>query len=315
MSRKNKPDTATGVLIINKHEGVTSHRIVQIMRRMYDTPKVGHTGTLDPMATGVLPILLGRAVKASDFLVSEEKEYIAGLRLGMTTDTLDITGEVISQSDDIPTEDEVRAVCAEFIGNIEQIPPMYSAIKIGGQKLVDLARQGEIVERKPRAVEIKELDVEKLSDNEYKLRVVCSKGTYVRTLCADIGEKLGCGGVMSSLIRTRTGNFTLEGSYTIEDLEKMTFEERVALPIPTARLFDDLASITVNDFYAKLIRGGTELYQKKLGTHFDVGERVKIMYAGEFLALGEVAEFESGTAVKPIKLFSLGEQNDERNCT
>lgn len=307
MSRKNKPDTATGVLIINKHEGVTSHRIVQILRRMYDTPKVGHTGTLDPMATGVLPILLGRAVKASDFLVSEEKEYIAGLRLGVTTDTLDTTGEILSTSDAIPSEEEVRSAAASFVGNIEQIPPMYSAIKIGGKKLVDLARSGETVERKPRAVEIKELDVEKIADNEYILRVVCSKGTYVRTLCNDIGEKLGCGGAMSSLVRVRTGNFTLEGSYTIEDLEKMSFEERLTLPVPTEKLFEDLGEVTVNDFYAKLIRGGTELYQKKLGTKFEVGERVRILHGDTFLALGEIAEFDGGTAIKPIKLFSLGE--------
>ena len=307
MGRKNKPDTATGVIIINKHEGVTSHRIVQILRRMYDTSRVGHTGTLDPMATGVLPILIGRAVKASDFLVSEEKEYIATLKLGLTTDTLDTTGEVLTTSDNIPTEEAVREAAASFLGEIDQIPPMYSAIKIGGQKLVDLARQGETVERKPRRVEIKELEVDKLSDEEYKLRIVCSKGTYVRTLCADIGEKLGCGGAMSSLIRVRTGNFTLEGSYTIEDLEGMTFEERIALPIPTVRLFDDLRSVTVSDFYAKLIRGGTELYQKKLKTDFEIGERVKIMHGEDFLALGEVMEFEGGSAIKPIKLFSLGE--------
>ncbi len=305
MSRKNKPDTATGVLVVNKHEGVTSHRIVQILRRMYDTSRVGHTGTLDPMATGVLPILIGRAVKASDYLVSEEKEYIATLRLGVTTDTLDTTGEVLTTSDNIPDEEAVLEAAKSFVGEIEQIPPMYSAIKIDGQKLVDLARAGETVERKPRQVEIKELEVEKLSDNEYKLRIVCSKGTYVRTLCADIGEKLGCGGAMSSLVRVRTGNFTLESAITVEELEKMTFEERLALPLPTVKLFEDLNTISVNDFYAKLIRGGTELYQKKLGTDFEVGELIRIMYNGEFLALGRVCEYEKGTAVKPEKLFML----------
>ncbi|MBR4070948.1 MAG: tRNA pseudouridine(55) synthase TruB [Clostridia bacterium] len=305
MSRKNKPDTATGVLVVNKHEGVTSHRIVQILRRLYDTARVGHTGTLDPMATGVLPILLGRAVKASDYLVSEEKEYIATLRLGVTTDTLDTTGEILSTSDNIPKEAAVLEAAKSFIGEIEQIPPMYSAIKIDGQKLVDLARAGETVERKPRQVEIKELDVEKLSENEYKLRIVCSKGTYVRTLCADIGEKLGCGGAMSSLVRVRTGNFTLENAVTVEELENMTFEQRVALPLPTVKLFEDLNTISVNDFYAKLIRGGTELYQKKLGTNFEDGELIRIMYNGEFLALGRVCEFEKGSAVKPEKLFIL----------
>ena len=305
MGRKNKPDTATGVIVINKHEGVTSHRIVQILRRMYDTPRVGHTGTLDPMATGVLPILLGRAVKASDYLVSEEKEYIATLTLGLTTDTLDTTGRVLTTSDAIPTEDEVYEAAESFVGDIEQIPPMYSAIKIDGQKLVDLARAGETVERKPRPVTIKELEVTRLSDIEYKLRIVCTKGTYVRTLCADIGEKLGCGAAMSSLIRVRTGNFTLENAVTIEELENMTFEERVALPLPTVKLFECLRSISVNDFYAKLIKGGTELYQKKLGTSFDDGELIRIMHAGEFLALGRVCEYEKGSAVKPEKLFIL----------
>ena len=305
MGRKNKPDTATGVIVINKHEGVTSHRIVQILRRMYDTPRVGHTGTLDPMATGVLPILLGRAVKASDYLVSEEKEYIATLTLGLTTDTLDTTGRVLTTSDAIPTEDEVYEAAESFVGDIEQIPPMYSAIKIDGQKLVDLARAGETVERKPRPVTIKELEVTRLSHIEYKLRIVCTKGTYVRTLCADIGEKLGCGAAMSSLIRVRTGNFTLENAVTIEELENMTFEERVALPLPTVKLFEGLRSISVNDFYAKLIKGGTELYQKKLGTSFDDGELIRIMHAGEFLALGRVCEYEKGSAVKAEKLFIL----------
>lgn len=305
MGRKNKPDTATGVIVINKHEGVTSHRIVQILRRMYDTPRVGHTGTLDPMATGVLPILLGRAVKASDYLVSEEKEYIATLTLGLTTDTLDTTGQVLTTSDTIPSEAEVYEAAESFVGDIEQIPPMYSAIKIDGQKLVDLARAGETVERKPRPVTIKELEVTRLSDIEYKLRIVCTKGTYVRTLCADIGEKLGCGAAMSSLIRVRTGNFTLENAVTIEELENMTFEERVALPLPTVKLFEGLRSISVNDFYAKLIKGGTELYQKKLGTSFDDGELIRIMHAGEFLALGRVCEYEKGSAVKPEKLFIL----------
>ena len=305
MGRKNKPDTATGVLVINKHEGVTSHRIVQILRRLYDTPRVGHTGTLDPMATGVLPILLGRAVKASDYLVSEEKEYVATLRLGLTTDTLDTTGQVLSTSDMIPTEAQVREAAMNFLGEIEQIPPMYSAIKIDGQKLVDLARAGETVERKPRQVEIKELDIERLGETEYKLRIVCSKGTYVRTLCADIGDKLGCGGAMSSLVRVRTGNFSLEDAITVEELENMTFDERVALPLPTVKLFDELNCISVNDFYAKLIRGGTELYQKKLGTSFEDGELIRIMYKGEFLALGRVCQYEKGSAVKPEKLFIL----------
>ena len=148
MGRKDKIDIATGVIVINKHQGVTSHRIVQILRRLYDTPRIGHTGTLDPMATGVLPILVGRAVKASDFVVASDKEYVAEMTLGLRTDTDDITGEVLERCENIPAEGEVVQAALSFIGDIEQIPPMYSAIKVGGRKLVDLAREGVTVERK-----------------------------------------------------------------------------------------------------------------------------------------------------------------------
>ena len=203
MGRKDKIDIATGVIIINKHEGVTSHRIVQILRRLFDTPRIGHTGTLDPMATGVLPILVGRAVKASDFLVAEDKEYVAEMTLGIVTDTDDITGEVLTKTDIIPSEEAVFEAIDSFIGEIEQIPPMYSAIKVDGRKLVDLAREGITVERKSRKVKINSIKAEKIEENRYKMVVSCSKGTYIRTLCHDIGEKLGCGAAMSALNRTR----------------------------------------------------------------------------------------------------------------
>lgn len=305
MSRKNGIDIATGVIVINKHEGVTSHRIVQILRRLYDTSRVGHTGTLDPMATGVLPILIGRAVKASDFLCAEDKEYIAEMTLGIRTDTEDITGEVLSESNDIPDEQAVIAAANSFLGDIMQIPPMYSAIKIGGQKLVDIARQGGTVERKARPVTIKAVSTEKISDRVYRLKVNCSKGTYIRTLCTDIGEKLGCGAVMSALCRTKSGSFTLDRSYTVEQLENMTIEERATLVCPTEKLFSSCPEININDFYTKLIKGGTELYQKKLGTCMDEGTLVRIKHNGSFIALGEVKEFSKGSAVKPVKLFEL----------
>lgn len=305
MSRKDKTDIATGVIIINKHEGVTSHRIVQIMRKLFDTPRVGHTGTLDPLATGVLPILIGRAVKASDFLVSEDKEYIAEMTLGMRSDTDDITGEILKITEDIPSENEVIKVIESFIGNIEQIPPMYSAIKVGGKKLVDLAREGITVERKSRNVTVNSIKAEKISEKVYKMTVSCSKGTYIRTLCHDIGEKLGCGAVMSALKRTRSGNFYIKDSYKLEELENMTIEERASLVKPTKELFLQYPKIDVNDFYAKLIRGGTELYQKKLGTDIETGSLVRIDHNGEFIALGKVCEFAEGSAVRPIKLFVL----------
>ncbi len=301
----NKPDTYCGVLVVNKHEGVTSHRIVSACRRLFDTRKVGHTGTLDPMATGVLPILIGRAAKASDYLMAEDKRYTAEMKLGLTTDTEDITGEILSTSDHIPTEAEVKEVCRRFVGTISQVPPMYSAIKVDGRKLVDIAREGGEVERKAREVTIYSLGCEKLAEDTYRLDVACSKGTYIRTLCKDIGEMLGCGAVMSALVRTQTGVFTLEEAVTIEELEQMTFEERLALPKPVESLFTDLPEIQINEFYGKLIRGGTELYQKKLKTDYPVGQLIRLRCKGEFIALGRIAEYEAGTAVKPEKLFVL----------
>ena len=303
--RRESEDKVTGVVVINKHEGVTSYRIVQILRRLYNTHRVGHTGTLDPMATGVLPILVGRAVKAADFIVAEDKEYIAEMTLGYTTDTEDCTGEVLTECSHIPEESAVMEAIQSFVGDIEQIPPMYSAIKVDGQKLVDMAREGIVVERKPRTVTIHSIEAEKLSDKVYKLRVTCSKGTYIRTLCADIGEKLGCGAVMSKLTRTRSGGFDISHSYTLEQIENMTEDERAAIVAPTESLFTDKPKIEVNDFYAKLIRGGTELYQKKLKTDIPDCEYVRIIHNGEFIALGQVTEFPQGSAVKPVKLFVL----------
>ena len=305
MGRNKKPDLVSGVIVIDKHPGVTSHRIVQILRKMYDTPRVGHTGTLDPMATGVLPILLGRAAKASDFVTAGEKEYDAVLHLGITTDTQDITGTVISECDRIPDEAAVREAIASFVGDIKQIPPMYSAIKVDGQKLVDVARKGEVVKRDPRPVHIDSIHVTPLTERDYRMQVVCSKGTYIRTLCADIGEELGCGGAMGALRRVRSGNFTLKDAVTIEQLEAATLEERIALVRPCDTLFACCPTLTVNDFQAKLLRGGTELYQNKLGTRFSPGTLVRLYQKGVFFALGEVRDFPTGSAVKPIRLFVL----------
>ncbi len=302
---KNKPDTCCGVLVVNKHEGVTSHRIISAIRKLFDTSRVGHTGTLDPMATGVLPILIGRAAKASDYLMAEDKRYTAEMKLGLTTDTEDITGEVLTTSASLPTEEEVMEVCRTFVGKISQVPPMYSAIKVDGRKLVDIAREGGEVERKAREVSIYSLGVEKIADDTYRLDVACSKGTYIRTLCKDIGEKLGCGAVMSALVRTQTGVFTLDQAITIAELEEMSFEERLTLPKPVESLFMDIPVININEFYAKLIRGGTELYQKKLRTDYPVGQLIRLRCKGEFIALGRVTEYEAGTAVKPEKLFVL----------
>ena len=225
-----------GILLVHKPAGITSFDVVARIRRLYGTKKVGHTGTLDPMATGLLGVLVGRAVKASEFLTEKDKEYIAGLRLGLTTDTEDTTGKTLTESDDIPPKETVLETAKTFVGDIMQVPPLYSALKVNGQKLVDLARQGITVEREARPITIYALDIDG-DGKDYTMRVACSKGTYIRTLCADIGAKLGCGGAMSSLIRTKAGIFDLENAYTLEALEAMTPEERYAKLLPTELLF------------------------------------------------------------------------------
>ena len=276
---------------------------------MYDTKRVGHTGTLDPMATGVLPVMIGRAVKASDYLMMHEKEYVCEMKLGLTTDTEDITGEVLTRCDDIPDEETVLEVCRSFVGPIMQVPPMYSAVKVGGRKLIDIAREGGEVEREAREIVIHALDAEKISDDTYRIRVECSKGTYIRTLCNDIGKKLGCGAVMSSLVRTRTGNFTLKEAYTIEDLEKMTFEERALLVRPTESLFEELRAVEIPDFFAKLILAGCPLFQKKLRVTVPEGELVRVRNRNRFLALARSGVKEDKLVLIPEKLFVIDQQN------
>ncbi len=297
----------SGILIINKHGGTTSHDIVNRVRRLFNTKRVGHTGTLDPLATGVLVVLVGRAAKAAEYLSSDTKGYRAVIRFGLTTDTEDITGQTLTTSDNIPTPDSVAETCKKFVGDIEQIPPMYSALKVGGQKLCDLARRGVEVERKPRKILIDRLEVTPTdSASDYILDVTCSAGTYIRTLCADIGNSLGCGAVMAELERTEAGGFFLEDSITVSELEELSFDERVSRLLPTESLFSELPAVALPTFYEKLCRNGCEIYQKKIGSHFDIGTRVRLAdHENSFFAIGEVREYESGSAIKAIKFFEL----------
>jgi tRNA pseudouridine55 synthase len=291
---------------VNKPEGPSSQAVVNRIKRIFGTSKAGHTGTLDPLASGVLPILVGRAVKASEFLLTEDKHYGATLLLGERRDTEDITGELISSSSDIPSEDAVRSAIRGFVGEIMQTPPMYSALKVGGKKLCDLARQGVTVEREARPVTVYSIGVTKLSLREYFLDVRCSKGTYIRTLCADIGKALGCGGIMATLERLDAGGFSIENSFSIPDIEAMNETERLSALIPTEALFEALPKICLPEFFEKLCRGGCEIYLKKIGTHHPVGTRVRIFsQKGAFFALGEVKEYEEGLAIKAIKTFAL----------
>jgi len=216
-----------GILNIYKEAGFTSHDVVAKLRGILNQKKIGHTGTLDPGAVGVLPICLGKATKLSMVLTDKDKEYVAVLRLGITTDTQDMTGTVLSEKPVAVHDDKVREVILSFLGSYPQIPPMYSAIKIKGKKLYELARVGKEVERPPRMVDIKELEILRLDLPEVEFRVVCSKGTYVRTLCHDIGEKLGCGGTMAALERTRSGVFTSTDALTLKQIEQLMQEGRI----------------------------------------------------------------------------------------
>ena len=296
-----------GVLIVNKHAGVTSHHIVGVVRRLYNTRRVGHAGTLDPMATGVLVVLIGRAAKASEYLSHDTKHYRATLRLGLTTDTEDTTGTVLTTSENIPTNEELQAVLPRFRGKIMQTPPMYSALKVDGQKLVDLARRGEVIEREAREIEIFSLEATPTENKcEYILDVHCSGGTYIRTLCADIGASLSCGGAMATLKRGEACGFDLSQAHTVDEIEGMTEAERLKLLIPTEKLFSNLPQICLSPFFEKLCRSGCEIYLKKIGLNFPLGTRVALCDAnGTFFALGEVGEFKDGIAVKAIKMFVL----------
>ena len=295
--------TLSGVVIVNKGEGLSSQAVVNRVKRIFGISKAGHTGTLDPLATGVLPVLVGRAVKASEFMLTSDKHYRATLMLGITTDTEDITGEVLTRSEIVPSDDEVVAAAKSFIGDSMQVPPMYSAIKVGGAKLYELARRGEVIEREARKITVHSLTCTPIGNREYILDVHCSKGTYIRTLLADIGAKLGTGGVMKTLCRTEASGYTLDCAHTLEELEAMSDAEKIALVRPTSEIFAKHPSVMLSDFFSRLAHAGQEIYLKKIGASFDIGTMVRLEDASGFFAIGEVREFENGLAIKPIRQF------------
>ena len=293
----------SGVVILNKEEGLSSQAAVNRVKRIFGADKAGHTGTLDPMATGVLPVLLGRGVKASEYMLTSDKHYVATLKLGLTTDTEDITGEVLTTSDSLPEDGCVIAAAEKFVGEYMQTPPMYSALKVGGKKLCDLARAGVTVEREARQVRIYSLSVTALGGGEYSLDVRCSKGTYIRTLCADIGAALGVGGVMKTLARASAAGFTLSEAHTLGELEAMSDKERLGCVYPVEHIFLKYREVKLSDFFARLAHSGLEIYLKKIDLNLPLGELVRLSDANGFFALGEVRDFEGGAAIKPIKQF------------
>ena len=232
---------SNGVILLNKTQGPTSHDMIYEIRRIFKTKKVGHTGTLDPMATGVLPICIGNATKASDMLLSQKKEYVAEITFGIGTDTGDVTGNIISSSYFDANIERIREVIRSYVGDVMQTPPMYSAKKVNGKKLYELARAGQEIQREPVKIHIYETEYlgQGENANSFKFRVVCSKGTYIRVLCEDIGALYGCPACMSALCRTKTGAFSIEDSYTIEEIKRIVESgDADKLIIPTSELFD-----------------------------------------------------------------------------
>ena len=296
-----------GIINVYKEKGFTSFDVVAKMRGMFHQKKIGHTGTLDPDAEGVLPVCLGKATKVCDLLTDKDKEYKAVLLLGQETDTQDVSGEVLNTSAVTVTEEVVKEVILSFVGAYEQVPPMYSALKINGQKLCDLARKGITVERKARPVVIHSIEITNMNLPEIEMIVSCSKGTYIRTLCDDIGKKLGCFGCMKSLLRTRVDRFTLENAYTLAQLQQMIDEKSECdwdFIEPVDRVFFKYESIQTKEEAQKLVLNGNRIPMEFVIDFSEekMKEQVRLYdFAGKFV--GIYTYIEESKEYKPIKLF------------
>lgn len=254
-----------GIIVVHKEKGFTSFDVVAKLRGILKQKKIGHTGTLDPDATGVLPVCLGCATKSCDMLTDTTKVYEAELLLGVVTDTQDTSGAVLEEKAVNVTEEEVRDAIVSFIGEQKQIPPMYSALKVDGKKLYELAREGKIVERKARDITIENIEILEVDLPRVRMIVTCSKGTYIRTLCNDIGEKLGCGGAMASLIRRKTAGFTLEEAKTLDEIEAlMKAGEITSIIKGVDTVFTDCIKAVVKEEYMKAVQNGNWLYSDML---------------------------------------------------
>lgn len=298
-----------GIMNVYKEAGFTSHDVVARLRGICKQKKIGHTGTLDPDAVGVLPVCFGSGTKLCDMLTDWDKEYVAALRLGITTDTQDLSGQVLTEAGQAQmaalTEDIVYRAVMGFAGEYEQIPPMYSALKVNGKKLYELARAGKEVERKPRPVQIKKIEILTMALPVVKFRVVCSKGTYIRTLCHDIGDRLGCGGAMESLTRSRVGFFCIEEALTLAKLEKLRDEGKLSEVITAPdRIFENCRAVTVTQAGQKMAANGNRLRDSLLTVHIMPAEREQVRVyneAGRFYGIYQYDK-EAGD-FKPVKMF------------
>lgn len=284
-----------GIVIVDKPQDWTSQDVTARLRRVFNTRRIGHGGTLDPMATGVLPVFVGRATRGVEFFEHEEKTYETVLRLGLTTDTEDITGTMLTEAPVSVIDEQIEAALAAFRGQIMQIPPMYSALKVNGQKLCDLARKGKTVERQPRPITIHELTLLERTENTLRLRVRCSKGTYIRTLCKDIGEQLGCGGCMESLRRVSAGEYTIDEAVPLQELLDTDQPEKYLRDVDT--MFRNYPAVTLTANQEKRCRNGNP-FSVKLAE----GSYRAYSQTGEFLMLAKV---EDGIMVTVKSFFAV----------
>lgn len=291
-----------GIINVYKEKGFTSHDVVAKLRGILSFKKIGHTGTLDPDAVGVLPVCVGNATKVCDILTDRDKCYETVMQLGVITDTYDMSGEILSRSEVVSTEAEIIAAVNSFVGVYDQEPPMYSAIKINGQKLYDLARQGITVERKKRTVEIKSIQITEINMQMHtvKFTVECSKGTYIRSLCKDIGDKLGCGAAMAELKRTRVGRFKIENALTLGEIEKIVKEGKIDNILVAPDTIFDYNKIKLNETLEKLVLNGNKFRYEFEAGFPEVGTKYLVYDCSErFVAIYEF----NGHELAPVKMF------------
>lgn len=287
-----------GILLMDKPQGFTSHDVVAKLRGILHTRRIGHGGTLDPLATGVLPVFVGRATKAADFAAAQDKEYVAGFTLGFETDTQDVTGEILRRSGQTATRDEVTQAAARFLGAQQQVPPMYSAVKVNGQKLYDLARRGKEVERPARDIFVREMMLTDFDEASQQgtLRLCVSKGTYVRTLVCDMGAVLGTLAVMHSLVRTRAGAYPLDACHTFDEVERAMQDGTVQdLLLPVDGLFAEHPAVALTDEGAERIARGAVVFPRQAaGLPETEGALCRVYHGDRFLMLGQVRALDKG---------------------
>lgn len=298
-----------GILNVYKEKGYTSHDVVAILRKKLQTKKIGHTGTLDPEAEGVLPICIGKATKAAEYLTNKTKVYMTTMQLGISTDTQDHTGKVINIREVKSSKDEIVNAINSFVGEYRQIPPMYSALKVNGKKLYELAREGKIIERKPRDINIYSIEEINIQNNNVSFKVSCSKGTYIRTLCHDIGEILKCGAHMTALIRVQSGNYFIDDSMKIDEIIKKQEAHQLNDFIQDVdRIFSEYKSVLVDGEYNKFLFNGNKVHEYMLTENNGLNEEQTYRVYDEhnqFIGIYQCIYERDTLVLKPIKIFGI----------